>query len=189
MKTLFIIALLASPCLANGPKYSQKDPLLQDEFENLYKDIGNATKKGIRGTTTNNSAAAGYVGEYIAVYNTPPNNFPATTVFGDGTSIALTPGDWDVTAVLHADVKGTTTTQIIMGISTNPGNNGTGLGLGDNELSLGTPPSTALQFTAGCIANYRVSISATTTYYLKVYAAFTGTGPQYGCRLSARRIR
>lgn len=40
-KILFGMLLLASPVLANGPMYQQKDGLTQKEFENVYQDIAN----------------------------------------------------------------------------------------------------------------------------------------------------
>lgn len=53
-KWMVLIAVLATPTFANGPKYAQKDPLLQDEFENVYKDQANTFKRTISsGTFTN----------------------------------------------------------------------------------------------------------------------------------------
>lgn len=40
MRTLLILLLSAGSVWA-GPKYSFKDPVLQDEFENTYKEISN----------------------------------------------------------------------------------------------------------------------------------------------------
>ncbi len=45
---LLILFLLASPCMAAGPKYSQADPQLQDEIENIYKDIRNVLNGDVR---------------------------------------------------------------------------------------------------------------------------------------------
>jgi hypothetical protein len=140
-------------------------------------------------TATNDNAAAGKLGEYVSSFNTYPNNTPATTVWGDGTSISLTAGDWDVTAVLIANNKATTTTDIEFGISQTAGNSTTGLGLGDNWQVLAQPVGSASPTLSGCIANYRQSLSGTTTIYLKIMATFTGTIPSFGCRLSARRVR
>lgn len=43
MRTILLMFLMASPCLALGPKYGFKDPKLDDEFTNVYKDIKSAT--------------------------------------------------------------------------------------------------------------------------------------------------
>ena len=36
---LLIILFLTSPCMAKGPKYNFDNPRLNDEMENIYKDI------------------------------------------------------------------------------------------------------------------------------------------------------
>lgn len=41
-KWLFLI--LVSPCLATGPKYGYQDPKLDDEFNNVYREIDTAQK-------------------------------------------------------------------------------------------------------------------------------------------------
>lgn len=145
-----------------------------------------------RGTTTNDSAAAGYVGQYtesvVAAGTSIPN---ATTQYGDLTSISLTAGDWDVTAVVSFVANGATVTAFDIGISTTSGNSGTGLAYGNNEIDFagGLTASAAFTRMALVLPSYRVSIASTTTHYLKLYAAYTVATPQYGCRLSARRVR
>jgi hypothetical protein len=77
-----------------------------DTSGNLSLQSGGTTKiaitstgAAIAGTNTNDSAAAGYVGEYVSSAVTA-TNYGATGVWGDLTSISLTAGDWDVTALL-----------------------------------------------------------------------------------------
>lgn len=147
----------------------------------------NTTAQGLitPGTITNDSAAAGDVGEYIpSVVGT--TNFPATTVFGDLTSIALTPGDWDVTAIMAVDNLASVT-NVVMGISPNSGNSTTGLVLGSNRVAI--LPPTSGSSTSGSIPNYRVSIASGATYYLKYSASYSGSIPTAEGRLSARRVR
>lgn len=152
--------------------------------------VGSTGPNGIVvGTNTNNNAASGVVGEYITNFNSFANNFPTTANWGDGTSISLTAGDWDVSAVIYTDVKGITTTIVQFGISQATGNDATGLNLGDNLFVLALPVASAIQRASGCIAGYRQSLSGATTIYLKVNASYSGTTPQYGCRLTARRRR
>lgn len=48
MRKLLLILLLASPCLAGGPKWNYSDPKLNDEMGNIYKDIPNVLKGNVR---------------------------------------------------------------------------------------------------------------------------------------------
>lgn len=146
------------------------------------------TTLGLVGTTTNDNVSGGNVGEYVETYNVPANNFPASGAFGDGTSIVLTAGDWDLSAVISATLT-VNTTEMQFGISTTSGNSGTGLQIGNNSLYVTVPTGTASGNTGGNLATYRRSLSGTTTLYLKVKATYTSTAPTYGCRLSARRVR
>jgi hypothetical protein len=145
---------------------------------------------GVKGTTTNDSAATGYVGEYIESKSAAANNFPTSGNVGDATSISLTPGDWDV-SVLTAAIPGpsTTFTYHNCGTSTTSGNSGTGLNQGENWSGTLANTTTNSSMIGCAVPSFRVSLSATTTYYLKVQAAYTGSSPTYGYRISARRVR
>jgi hypothetical protein len=151
--------------------------------------FGQLISNNIKGTTTNDNATAGNIGEYVSATTGFATNFPATNVFGDGTSMSLTAGDWNVDAVLFVNNQGVTTTDIEFGISQTTGNSTTGLVVGDNYVALALGVGTSLQHAAGNISGYRQSLASTTTIYLKVMATYTGTTPTYGCRLSARRMR
>ncbi len=140
-----------------------------------------------KGTATNDSAAAGYIGEYTSGTQAVATNFPTTTEFGDGTSISLTAGDWDVSAVLDGILNGATATSVTLGISTTTGNSTAGLTFGNNMISSEAP--TATNNVGLSIPGHRVSLSATTTVYLKVSSTYGAGNPQYKCRLSARRVR
>lgn len=142
----------------------------------------------IRGTATNDDASAGYVGEEIRSSITTATNFPTSGNYGDLTSISLTAGDWDVTAQILAIQNGSTTTAVEVGISSTSGNSGTGLVAADNQLDF-TPPNATTNPTVATIANYRVPVSGTTTYYLKYRATYSAGNPQARGRLSARRRR
>ncbi len=141
----------------------------------------------IQGTATNNSASAGYVGEYVESVISSPTNFPSTGTFGDLTSITLTAGDWDVTAMMDATKNGATTTEIGAGISSTSGNSGTGLVAGINFMRSAGP--TAVNRDGVTVASYRASLSGTVTHYLKYTADFSVATPQATGRLSARRMR
>jgi hypothetical protein len=145
----------------------------------------NGTK--IRGTTTNDSAATGFVGEYVESLVTSNTNFPSTGTWGDLTSISLTAGDWDVSLVVYANNNGATVNGYDVGIGTATGNSSTGLSLGVNQVP--TQGTTSAYDNHACIPCYRVSISATTTYYGKINGTFSVATPRFRCRLSARRVR
>lgn len=144
----------------------------------------------IHGTTTNDSASAGFVGEYIESKNASNTNFPSSGQYGDAGNISLTAGDWDVTFQIVADRNTATWTRADAGISTTTGNSSTGLSAGDNLMigiwgsSATTPADMPIT-----VATYRMSLSATTTVYGKVQAVYSGGQPQYTYRLSARRVR
>jgi hypothetical protein len=141
----------------------------------------------IKGTTTNNSAASGFVGEYIeSVVST--TNFPSTTVMGDLTSISLTAGDWDVTAIIDTFRNGATWLDIEGGITSTSGNSSTGRVIGSNWWEIAGTLS-SIDYISGSVPSYRVSVSTTTTYYLKYIAVYTVATPTARGRLSARRVR
>lgn len=142
-----------------------------------------------KGTATNDSAAAGYIGEYMESKQTSATNFPTTAQYGDGVSLSLTAGDWDVTAYLNITNNSATVQAYNLGISTTSGNSGSGLDFVTNSTSE-RPASGAIgRDFAMVVPNLRVLLSGTTTYYLKVYSEFTVGTPQYRCILSARRRR
>lgn len=148
--------------------------------------LSKSTGVAVHGTNTNDSAAAGYVGEYIEG-TASATNCPTSTQYGDVTSISLTAGDWLVTGLVAAIDAGGVDTSFKVGISTTTGNSSTGLTFGNNAASCVPPSGTS---DSSCtVPSYRVSISSTTTYYLKIRCVFSGTAFQSAGRLSARRLR
>ena len=147
---------------------------------------------GIVGTTTNNNANAGSVGEYVSSYISTYANYPATGVFGDATSISLTAGDWDISYVIFCTNGGSSNwSEVISWIGTASGNNTTGLQGGDNACDTAFARSiVSMPGFNQSIPAWRASIASTTTYYLKVYADYNlGSAPLYKCRISGRRVR
>lgn len=144
----------------------------------------------VKGTATNDDAAAGYVGEYVASLVSTPTNGPSSGAWGDLTHISLTAGDWDITAMVSFGTNGASITAapFYLGISTTSGNSNSGLTEGINRRGLVIPTNT--YYSGGSIPNYRVSLSGSATYYLKIYCStYTGGPPQATGRISARRIR
>lgn len=138
---------------------------------------------GIVGTTTNNNANAGSVGEFVTATGTGislTNNIGANI-----TSISLTAGDWDVTGAVEFDANATTNiTGVIAGINT-------------TSATLPSAP-----FKASILANIvtggaasivvpttRISITGTTTVYIIGQCSFnTSTATATGF-IRARRVR
>lgn len=156
---------------------------------------GDATISGIRtfdgqlvgkGTATNDSAATGYIGEYVESVVSAVS-FPSTGAYGDLTSISLTAGDWDVAATISSTPNGATVTTVIIGVSTTSGNSSTGLVFGSNAAYAALPNAT--NDAAGFIVAYRISLSATTTVYFKFRSSYSVATPKASGRLSARRVR
>lgn len=141
----------------------------------------------IPGTTTNDSATAGNVGQYIEALQTAATNFPATGTYGDLGSLALTAGDWDVSIMMNASANGATAQLVGAGIGTASGTGSTGITPGVNYAAQTAPTSSANSSVA--VPVYRISIASSTTYYCKVIANYTVGTPQYQGRCSARRVR
>ena len=146
---------------------------------------------GIVGTTTNNNAQAGSVGEYIESRVVQGSAVAlTTTINANVTSISLTAGDWDVSGLIAFDGDATTLVQNLIG----------GASTTSATLS-GTLDYATLAFNSTGLALYtsqdprialpvlRFSLSSTTTVYLVAASRFTvSTHTAYG-QISARRVR
>jgi hypothetical protein len=135
--------------------------------------ISTAGAVSIQGTATNDDAAAGKVGEFVSSFWSVFSS-PATTTFGDATSISLTAGDWDIE--VHAEMginEVANVTRHILGLSTTSGNSSATLTQGYNRLDAIVPGANSNM--ALSIPRVRATISATTTYYVKVSSTYTGT--------------
>jgi hypothetical protein len=148
------------------------------------------TTGGIVGTTTNDNAAAGTVGEYIsstilAGSQVGVANNNATNV----TSISLTAGDWEVYGnVISSPAAGTTTTNMVAWISSTSATLPTLPASGAYSQMPGYAAS-AGQLTALVTGNRRFSLSGTTTIYLSTFITFAvSTMGAYGF-IGARRVR
>ncbi len=140
------------------------------------------------GTTTNNNASAGYVGEYIQV-DVPTGSAVTLTVSGtiyDITHVSLTAGDWDVEGVVLSKPAGGTTTSLFSVwtsvTTTDPSPDETD-GL-TNYGSTGTGVSTG-----GTTGTVRYSLSTTTSVYLSCAATFASSTMAAFGLIRARRVR
>ena len=143
----------------------------------------------IKGTNTNNNAAAGDVGEYIESTIAVGAAVSLTTgVVTNITSISLTAGDWDVSGVVLMDSGATTNvTRVTGGISSTSATADVTKGY-YSHIHSGYVPGSG-QFRAMPLNTSRFSLSGTTTIYLLALANFTvSTCTAYGT-ISARRVR
>lgn len=157
---------------------------VQQSSSGLVKSAGQ-----LLGTNTNDSAATGYVGEYVSTANSSAQNFPTTAQWGDAGSISLTAGDWDITVQFELRL-GTASglgAEIEYGVSSTSGNSATGLTRGTNHFSTFSPTASANSCVT--IAAFRASVSSTTTYYGKLRASYSSGTPQWVGIISARRVR
>lgn len=153
----------------------------------FYPNVG--TLGQLQGTSGNDNAANGNVGEYVpgvvlsGAAVSLVNGTPKTI-----TSIILTPGDWDVRLMGYIVPSATAVTAAIVSISTTTNALNTAAGqfcglqtssttfVGGQEISIGIQP-------------FRFSLSVTTTIFFVALASFaSGTCTSFGV-LSARRAR
>lgn len=157
----------------------------------LAKTTGLLTVAGqlvAKGTATNDSAGAGYMGEFADNTVSTYTNVGTTLEFANITSISLTAGDWDVAGQVEFAVNGATSVgEVTMAISTSSGNTTTDHVAGKNVLKQRPPVTGANSGIA--IGRHRVSLSATTTVYLKGMTSYTAGNPQYVGTITARRVR
>lgn len=141
---------------------------------------------GIVGTTTNNNANAGAVGEVIASVIAQGSAVAVTNgVAVNVTSISLTAGDWDVFGAVQYNVGANVAFTYIAGSA---GTTTAALNTG-NFFIVGHPGVTASPLAGAAVPTIRVNIAATTTVYLVAQAAFgSGTVTAFG-NITARRRR
>ncbi len=140
------------------------------------------TTKGIVGTTTNDNAAAGYVGEFISAVVAFASAVSCTNNTARNiTSIPLTAGDWDTWGNILFNMSGDFT-------GAEGWISATSATLPDPSLYVQAFPGTSSQ--NGIPVPYkRISIAAPTTVYLSCEVQFsTGTATACG-GIYARRAR
>lgn len=149
---------------------------------------------GIVGTTTNNNANAGSVGEMVSSSVAVGSAVSLTNASGAFTgktitSISLTAGDWDVFGSVGINMAATTNFTASAG----------GINTVNDTLNSAYEEETRFAYGAGgfvpnnvfsfAFPTTRVSIASTTTYYLIGYASFSiSTATAFG-RITARRVR
>ncbi|MFT4068937.1 hypothetical protein [Paraburkholderia sp.] len=145
---------------------------------------------GIVGTTTNNNANAGSIGEVIPS-SVPVGSAVALTsgTITNITTITLTPGDWDVWGQVVVQPAGSTTTQLVAGwvntvSATQPVYSSPAAAAGFSGASINAGTATVLP-----TGTARLSVASNTTVYLSVLSNFSvSTSVAYGW-IQARRRR
>ncbi len=150
--------------------------------------ISFSSTSGIIGTTTNDAAAAGSVGETISATRTSASPTSLTTATAiDVQSISLTAGDWEISGNVGWVSAAANVTTLICWASL------TSATLPNQEISNGVDYGATGLTVSGrpgsSIPKLRVSLSGTTTVYLSTYTAFS-VGTLTACgQISARRVR
>ena len=144
----------------------------------------------IVGTTTNDNATAGNVGEVLTASLAVGSATALTTATAKTIiSMSLTAGDWDVTGVIDFKPAATTNTTLLLFGASSTNNT-----LGADDTYASTVFLTAGQVTTvgdyrRVIPTQRFSLAGTTTIYLVGQATFTvSTQTGYGT-IRARRMR
>jgi len=163
---------------ATGKLVQNSDVTLGDSDGKLTRTAGIS----VSGTNTNDSAAAGYVGEVVTASATVALT---TATPANLTSVSLTAGDWDIFAIAQFDGAGASVTSDVWAslgttsatMNSTLGQHGRWRGAATTDLFF--PISFSL----------RASLSGTTTYYLTGQASFTTSTFSGRALLRARRVR
>lgn len=145
------------------------------------------------GTTTNNNANSGSVGEIISSSVASSTVTLSTGVAANATSIALTAGDWDIGGVVSLLPDASTSISVVEGAISDT----SATFPSTTTLVINTPVTQirSASYTPGAnsvnipIAQGRVSIAASANYYLLARAAFATSGMRAGGIIWARRAR
>jgi hypothetical protein len=148
-----------------------------------------SSTSGIIGTTTNDAAAAGSVGQYIDATQGDSTSI-TSAVETNITSISLTAGDWDVWGQVNFyPAASTTVTYIAASISQT---SATVDGTVGNLVLLsygGQVVQTYANHTDCLVGPIRISLSGTTTIYLVGSTIFATSTMQTQGTIRARRVR
>lgn len=141
--------------------------------------------QGLQGTTTNDNAAAGSVGEWRTVAVAPGSVGLSSTIVNDVTSIALTGGDWEAWG--YVGVTPTTGATLVLGAVS--GVSKTRPGTGSCLLASASAAFIGAQEMQLAPVRFSVASGATPSVFLIARCDFTsGSASAYG-QLNARRIR
>ena len=114
----------------------------------------------------------------------------AVNQFGDLLSVTLGKGVWNLNLVAEWYVAGAgnTTTTVLIGSTSNPGNDGTGLSSGTSAVNL-TKRNAVNDYDPMYLQIPEVVVATSTTFYFKVLAANNVTNLQIAARFFAEKVR
>lgn len=168
-------------------------------FAKLITNALGSTPGQLPGTTTNDAAAAGFVGEMAAQSRARAAASALTTntpINVTATALTLTPGDWEVLGILGFTFGATTSVTSLIGAvsatsGTLPANTATATPNASGELRM--EYSTAANVVVGdmtmTVPAHRLSIATTTTLFLVAQATFTVSTASVFGHIRARRAR
>ncbi len=157
----------------------------------------------IKGTATDDEAAAGYVGEIVAASRdfgsllTLSTNVTANVTDTPGSSITLGAGDWDMSgAICYDSAGGASISNLDYGVSVDtaelPPTSAIAVSVA-NEIRFTDGQTTAVWTAARTkcftIPAYRVSLAASDVFYLVARAVFTVADVHVWGSFQARRVR
>lgn len=151
----------------------------------------NPTTKGIVGTTTNDAAGAGYVGQIISSVVLIGAAVPVTSSTQTNiTSIALTAGDWNVWGSVWTNAAaGTLTSTVVAAVSQTSATIPTTPAIGGSNQQLRGLATGATEIVVLNTGVATISLAAPATIYLVGFISFTvSTMSAYGS-IIARRVR
>src|SRR5262249_26792035 len=146
--------------------YVTGGPYLPTAGGTLSGNLGFTGTNGIVGTATNNNAAAGNVGEYVAATVASGAAIALTTGnWSPVTSITLQPGDWDVFA------EAWITTSAGASVMTANAQNASGMGLvqpsaNASSAYIPAPAGQLLSFVELALVPFRIPTAVPLTIYL-----------------------
>ena len=163
------------------------------QLQNASLSLTPSQTTGIVGTTTNNNANAGAVGEYISATTTTGNAVTLTTntqtnvISGGGSqgTLVLTAGDWDVSGYVsfNCGASNVYTGNLLTASISSTSASGTG----DGASVLPATGVTCSPIFA--LPTKRFSLTGSTTIYLVAIAGFSAGSVTVFGTLRARRVR
>ncbi len=134
------------------------------------------------------AASAGLLGEVLSSNVVSSTTNLTSNQYNDCTSLAITPGSWEVGGtVCFAPAATTSVTVSNAGYSTTSGNSSSGLTEALNLLTYTEAADVHAADYCFVVPTSHINLSATTTYYLKAKAVFTLSTMTCGGTLRALR--
>lgn len=163
---------------------------IRDATSNAQRVVISASTGGvaIQGTNSTDTAAAGYVGEFVS--NTGAGGSLTSGQFRDAGTITLSAGCWDISGgVTFSPAATTNVTRFQGGIGTVTGNDSTGLTNAQSSFIVSQAASIPGNDVVYTTPVFRVNLSGSTTYYMKARMDFTVSTASASGYIRATRIR